>query len=268
MNLTLVNSTFLAYLITVILYLFYVLSKNNKVAFLAYVTFIHGFAFNVVAISKRWFDSGYPPFSNMYETMLFWAFSIALIHIIFEKIYNLKKIGIFSALLALSSIAYASFFADDKVMPLIPALQSNWLITHVVSYFIGYGALAISFVTSILFFLKVFKDIDFNNITYKLISFAFPFLTIGLVTGSIWAKEAWGDYWSWDPKEMWSLITWIVYLNYLHLPKTLPNVMKKFNIDNKYKLIIINVFATIGFIFVLFTYIGVNFLLSGLHSYA
>ncbi|MFH1728603.1 MAG: cytochrome c biogenesis protein CcsA [Pseudomonadota bacterium] len=268
MDFSTANIAFLTYLLAAIIYFIFLLSGNNKSSKLGYYILIIALILNLITIIQRWILVAYPPFSNMYETMLVWACSIAFFQIIFEKKYNLSRIGFFSSLSALLVLAYASFFTTKDISPLVPALQSNWLTVHVISYFISYGALALSFITAIYFVINKNSKIDFSNITYKLISFAFPFLTIGLITGSVWAKEAWGDYWSWDPKEMWSLITWLLYLNFLHLPKTLPNVLRKLKIDLKYNKLVINIFAIIGFLCVVFTYIGVNYLLSGLHSYA
>ena len=171
-------------------------------------------------------------------------------------------------------MAYASLSAtiDQDIKPLIPALQSNWLLAHVVTCFIGYGAFAVAAGIGILYLLKNLagqRKLAQNNplsmlpelpvlddLTHKTIIFGFMWLTAGIITGAVWANEAWGTYWSWDPKETWSIITWFVYALALHARFT-----RGWNGTR------IAWLAILGFLSVLFTYFGVNFVLSGLHSY-
>jgi ABC-type transport system involved in cytochrome c biogenesis permease subunit len=151
---------------------------------------------------------------------------------------------------------------DKTVQPLMPALKSNWLAIHVMSYFIGYGAATISFILALsyLFTLKKTQNDELLNLldslSFRFIVFSFPFLTIGLTTGSVWANVAWGSWWSWDPKETWSLITWLVYAVYLHL--------HFFRGIKGRVCVYLNI---LGFCCIIFTFLGVNYLLSGLHSY-
>jgi cytochrome c-type biogenesis protein CcsB len=171
-------------------------------------------------------------------------------------------------------MAYASFSPNmnDRIQPLLPALQSNWLIAHVITCFLGYAAFAVSCSLSIMFLLKkpcpdknkeskgllsLFPEISvLDDLIYQTIIIGFLLLTLGIATGSIWAHSAWGTYWSWDPKETWSLITWLVYAALLH-----ARMMKGWHGTR------IAWLSIIGFACVLFTYFGVNFILSGLHSY-
>jgi cytochrome c-type biogenesis protein CcsB len=161
----------------------------------------------------------------------------------------------------------------NEIQPLVPALQSNWLISHVVTCFVGYAAFAVSFAVSILYLFKakaerissglpvgsrsVLPDSSaLDEIGYKTIAIGFPLLTIGIVTGAFWANVAWGTYWSWDPKETWSLIVWLIYAAYLHARITRGWQGKK-----------AAVLSIVGFAATLFCYLGVNLVLSGLHSY-
>jgi cytochrome c-type biogenesis protein CcsB len=159
---------------------------------------------------------------------------------------------------------------NSKIQPLLPALKSNWLIAHVVTCFIGYAAFAVSFGISILYITRESKrDISggahsllpdlrqLDEINYQMVLFGFLWLSLGIITGSVWADLAWGAYWSWDPKETWSLITWLIYAALLH-----ARTMKGWR-GNRVAWL-----SIIGFGCVLFTYFGVNFLLGGLHSYA
>jgi cytochrome c-type biogenesis protein CcsB len=169
-------------------------------------------------------------------------------------------------------MAYASLNPND-IQPLVPALKSNWLISHVVSCFVGYAAFAVSFGVSILYLFRARSEKrspkssesfwDFlpsssalDEIGYKTIAIGFPLLTIGIVTGAFWANVAWGTYWSWDPKETWSLIVWLIYAAYLHARITRGWRGKRAAI-----------LSIVGFIATLFCYLGVNLILSGLHSY-
>jgi cytochrome c-type biogenesis protein CcsB len=163
----------------------------------------------------------------------------------------------------------------DEIKPLIPALQSNWLIAHVITCFIGYAAFAVASGLGIMYLLKDFHESRggaksdrnsllatlpelkvIDDITHKTIVFGFLWLSAGIITGAIWANSAWGTYWSWDPKETWSLITWFIYAAALHARFTRGWGGRR-----------IAWLAIIGFLSVVFTYYGVNYLLSGLHSY-
>jgi ABC-type transport system involved in cytochrome c biogenesis permease subunit len=150
---------------------------------------------------------------------------------------------------------------ERGIQPLVPALKSNWLHIHVITCFMAYAAFAISFICSVLYLvgrkwetlpLKMLEEIN-----YKSIIIGFPMLTSGILTGAVWAQYAWGSYWRWDPKETWSLITWIVYALFLHVRQTR-------NWKGKTAAIV----SVLGFLSVIFNYFVVNFVLSGLHSYA
>ena len=147
------------------------------------------------------------------------------------------------------------------IQPLVPALQSNWLHIHVITCFLAYAAFAVSFIAGLLYLVK-WKGVippreTLDEINYRSIIVGFPMLSAGILTGAVWAHYAWGTYWGWDPKETWSLITWIVYALYLHARLVRGWKGKR-----------IALVSIIGFLSVIFTYFGVNFILSGLHSYA
>jgi ABC-type transport system involved in cytochrome c biogenesis permease subunit len=156
---------------------------------------------------------------------------------------------------SLLSLGYASLL-DKEITPLMPALKSNWLTIHVLTCFIGYAALTVAFVSSLILIIKRKDEINLDAISYKMVAFGFLFLTLGIISGSVWANSAWGTYWSWDPKETWSLITWFIYAIYLH-----TRLRKGWKGKKAAWL------SVIGFFAMLFTYFGVNYLLSGLHSY-
>ena len=229
---------------------------------------------NAVGILLRWVESyrlgfGHAPLSNMYESLIFFSLAITVFYLIIELKYRNRIIGAFAAPVAFLAMAYASLSPNitDRIQPLIPALQSNWLIAHVVTCFLGYAAFAIAFGVSILYLISrkspesesrisILSPAFLDELTYRMIMFGFFFLTIGIITGAVWANSAWGRYWGWDPKETWSLITWLLYASLLHM-----KLMRGWQGKR------IAYFSIIGFAAVLFTYFGVNYL-PGLHSYA
>lgn len=247
---------------------------------LATWTAIIGFTGNTAGIILRWVESyqlgiGHAPLSNLYESLVFFAWTLVLLYLYIERRYQNRVIGAFSTPLAFLAIAYASLSPSTgvKIQPLLPVLKSNWLIAHVVVCFIGYAAFAIAFGISIMYLIKDRENANsrpspdggflsylpkaqiLDDMTHQLVMFGFLFLTVGIITGSVWANSAWGRYWGWDPKETWSLITWLVYAAFLHF-----RMMRGWHGKR------IAVISIVGFAAVLFTYFGVN-LLPGLHSY-
>lgn len=207
-------------------------------------------------IGMRWHIAARPPFSNMFESLVVFAWAIAVAAIFVDIKYKIKNITALAALMSLLAIGYASLL-DKEIAPLLPALKSNWLTIHVLTCFIGYAALAVSFASSVLLLFRKKEDKALDAISYKMISLGFLFLTLGIISGAVWANSAWGTYWSWDPKETWSLITWFIYAIYLHV---------RFRKGWKGKAAAW--ISVIGFLAMIFTYFGVNYLLAGLHSYA
>ena len=234
-----------------------------------------GLTGNTAGLLLRWLESyrlnmGHAPLSNLYESLVFFAWTIIGIYLYVEIRYKNRIIGAFAAPLAFLAMAYASLnpSISDRIQPLLPALKSNWLIAHVFTCFVGYAGLAIAFGISVMYLIK-HLDADDNvnllkrlpslthldDLTYQMILFGFLFLSIGIITGAVWANSAWGRYWGWDPKETWSLITWLIYAGLLH-----ARLMRGWQGRR------IAVFSIVGFCGVLFTYFGVNYL-PGLHSY-
>ncbi len=257
------------YILSFLIFLIFIVNKKKIFGLSGHIVAILGFIIETIAIIMRWYLSyklgiGHAPLSNMYESMIFFTWALLLLYIIFEKKYELRKIGAFISLLNAISIAITSLFLSDEIQPLIPALQSNWLIAHVFTSFIGYACFAIGFISSIVYLFVYKKDKSSNffnkkileNLSYKSILIGFIFLSLGIIAGAIWANYAWGTYWSWDPKETWSLITWLIYATYLHARFTIGWNAKK-----------LSILSIIGFLCVIFTYWGVNYLLPGLHSY-
>jgi cytochrome c-type biogenesis protein CcsB len=246
--------------------------KKEAPGKLALWTAALGLAGNTAGIILRWIESyklgiGHAPLSNLYESLVFFSWTILIIYLFVEQKYKNRTIGAFVTPLAFFAMAYASLH-NNSIQPLIPALKSNWLIAHVITCFIGYAAFAIAFGTSGMYLIKkrdtegkslLLKRFPKENIidelTYQMIMLGFLFLSIGIITGAVWANSAWGRYWGWDPKETWSLITWFIYATLLH-----AKMMRGWHGKR------IAYLSIAGFAAVLFTYFGVN-LLPGLHSY-
>ena len=236
-----------------------------------------GLAAHSLAIILRWVESyrfgiGHAPFSNLYESLIFFAWTIILLYLIVEWRTKNKALGAFVMPLAFLAMAYASFSPNisSRIQPLVPALKSNWLVSHVITCFFGYAAFALSFGLCLMYLLKRLDTQDRNNIflkliprpgildelNYQMVVIGFLMLALGIITGSVWAHSAWGSYWSWDPKETWSLITWLIYAAIIHSRMVRGWRGKR-----------IAILCIVGFSCVLFTYFGVNYL-AGLHSYA
>ncbi|MCD6560513.1 MAG: c-type cytochrome biogenesis protein CcsB [Deltaproteobacteria bacterium] len=276
------NSLILSYITFVyfgafMLYLLMMVTGKDFFGRLATFVTLVGLCAHTIAIILRWVEShnlgiGHAPFSNLYESLIFFAWTITFLYLIMEWRTKNRTFGVFVMPLAFLAMAYASFSPNisSRIQPLIPALKSNWLISHVITCFVGYAAFGISFGISIMYlvkrldrpewkniFLRVIPDLSIlDNLNYQVIIIGFLMLTLGIITGSVWAHSAWGSYWSWDPKETWSLISWLIYAFVLH---------SRFVRGWKGKRMAI--FCFIGFSCVLFTYFGVNYL-AGLHSYA
>jgi cytochrome c-type biogenesis protein CcsB len=271
----LLSATTFVYGFAGFLYLFAWVFRRPPAATLGTWVAVGGWVLNAAGFGLRWAESyrmgyGHAPLSNLYESLIFFAWAIMAIHFYIEWRYRNRVIGAFSTSLAFLTMAYASLSPNisDRIQPLIPALKSNWLIAHVVTCFIGYGAFAVAFGVGIMYLLKAGRAAEeagmvgrlpsvsvMDELMHRLIMFGFLFLSAGIITGAVWANSAWGRYWGWDPKETWSLITWFVYAALLH-----ARLMRGWRGRR------IAYLSILGFGAVLFTYFGVN-LLPGLHSY-
>ncbi|MEW5723774.1 MAG: c-type cytochrome biogenesis protein CcsB [Thermodesulfobacteriota bacterium] len=334
-----------AYFAAALAYLVMMVFKKEAFGLLGFLAALLTAVVHTGAIAWRWIESyqlgpgfGHAPFSNLYESLIFFAWTIAVVYLVMERLYRNRTIGVFILPLPFLAMAYAGLQPAD-IQPLVPALKSNWLIAHVITCFLGYAGFALAAGLAVVYLLKKtdwdlwetflltsgvagaaavylvvklaywnaalvtpvqnpiglavnffiivlplplgllaaaglgyllyltgragrsailsLKSEILDSLIYQNIVIGFLLLTAGIVTGAIWAHTAWGSYWSWDPKETWSLITWFVYAAVLHARMVRGWAGRR-----------IAVLALIGFGCVLFTYFGVNLLLSGLHSYA
>jgi cytochrome c-type biogenesis protein CcsB len=331
-SVSLFNAGMVIFFLSFLFYTIYTFSKSFWSGKLATISawlgvFIQGAAFIVRGVEKAQVNMvsdwtafyKYAPFTNMYESLMLFGWTAILLYLLSELKYENKAFGMFVVPLALMGELSTQILGfNPEAQPLVPALQSNWLLFHVVTTFIGYAAFAVSagvayayfakredtnekdwavvFITTwfIFFFIvysayrenvplflavsaviaalfcgflyilkrygitKIFPSIEtMESIMYQSVAVGFVFLTIGIILGAVWAKYAWGGYWSWDPKETWSLITWLVYAAYLHA-RYIKGLSGK----------PLAYFTIVGFLCVIFTYYGVNLIIPGLHSYA
>ncbi|MBK6652419.1 c-type cytochrome biogenesis protein CcsB [Zoogloea sp.] len=223
----------------------------------------------------RWYESyligadvGHIPLSNLYEVFVLFALMTGLLYLYYEGRYATRRMGAFVLLVISAAVAFLLWYTFSReaqeIQPLIPALQSYWMKVHVPANFIGYGAFALAAMVGVADLL-VRKGILANrlppaevldDVMYKAIAIGFAFFTIATILGALWAAEAWGTYWQWDPKETWAFIVWLNYATWLHirLTKGLRGPMLAW-------------WAIAGLVVTAFAFVGVNMFLSGLHSY-
>jgi len=264
------QSALVLYALSAASYLIFQLGRRRFFSGAGWTAGLIGLALHSGALIQRTLASGHAPFTNMYESLSFLAWSCLLAYLVMDRLFNLPKAGFFLLIIVLAFMLLAnSPLMPKDIKPLMPALQSVWLWLHVSITLLGEAFFAVAFITSILYLFasssrkkapsdKARASADkLDRVSYRAIAVGFPLFTLGgLVLGMVWAHKAWGAYWSWDPKEVWSLVTWFVYALYLHTRLVMGWRGRRSA-----------VIAVLGFLAALFTYFGVNYLLSGLHSY-
>lgn len=262
------TSAMVLYLAAMVLYFIFLVMKKVTFAKIGGYVIALGFVLHTVALVVRGIGAGRLPLTNQYEFATSFAWGICLCFLVFLWKYQFQALGAFVTPVIFIIIGYAAM-QSREVRDLMPALRSNWLGIHVSCAIISYGSFGVSFAVSLMYLLRkkmqgnkfweehIPEERKLDLISYRAVSLGFLFLTFVIVTGAIWAERAWGSYWSWDPKETWSLITWIIYAIYLHL-----------RLSRGWKGKAAAVFAVVGFICVIFTYIGVNTFIPSIHSYA
>lgn len=256
------------YLVAMVLYFVFIVMKNIKFAKFAGGVILAAFVLHTIALVVRGIGAGRLPLSNQYEFATSFAWGICLCFLVFLWKYKFQALGAFVTPVIFLIIGYAAM-QSREVRELMPALRSYWLGIHVSCAIISYGAFGVSFAVSLMLLLRekmqgnsfweehIPEGKKLDMISYRAVALGFLFLTFVIITGAIWAERAWGRYWSWDPKETWSLITWIIYSIYLHL-----------RLSKGWRGKTAAIFAVAGFICVIFTYIGVNTFIPSIHSYA
>jgi ABC-type transport system involved in cytochrome c biogenesis permease subunit len=258
---TLFTIAFVLYVLALFVYFAALFARRDRWAGGGLVLAILGFVFHTAALILRTVTSGHAPFTNMYESLSFLSWAIVLALIVFGRYSLMSRLGPYLMLIVVALVALASSpLMPKEATPLVPALQSYWLWLHVSVTLLGEAFFAVAFIASLLFLAAgpEEKKAKLDALAYRAVAVGFPLFTLGgLVFGMVWAYRAWGTYWSWDPKEVWSLITWFVFALYLHTRIVMGWKGKRSAW-----------IAVIGFLAALFTYFGVNYLLAGLHSYA
>ena len=271
--------TLALYFVAMLLFFLYAAIKKPSVAKYAVRVQLFALLVHTAAIVLRGILMGRLPMANQYEFSTAFSWALTLVSLVFIQKFRFPVLGAFASPVTLLLAVYAGVQklnelkviaagGVDSIRNLMPALRSSWLGIHVSTVIIAYGAFGVSFVLSIIFLLRdrmkengfwdqhIPKKEKLDTISYRCVSLGMMFLTVTIGIGGIWAENAWGSYWSWDPKETWALVTWIIYLVYLHL-----RIRRGWNGRTA------AIFGVFGFLCVLFTYIGVNTLLPGLHSY-
>ncbi|MFA6180074.1 MAG: c-type cytochrome biogenesis protein CcsB [Candidatus Methylopumilus sp.] len=228
-----------------------------------------------VGLMVRWYESyliapdvGHIPISNLYEVFILFCLITSLMYLYYEQRYATKQLGGFVLLVVNAAVGFILWYTFDRqangIQPLVPALQSYWMKIHVPANFIGYGSFSLAAMVASAYLLsergilasRLPAPAVLEDVMYKAIAVGFAFFTIATILGAMWAAEAWGGYWSWDPKETWALIVWLNYAAWLHLRlvKGLRGPMLAW-------------WALVGLLVTTFAFLGVNMFLSGLHSY-
>ncbi len=183
--------------------------------------FAASFLVNTAVLAVSWAQAGRAPIKTLYETMLLYPWCVGLVTLALLGLYRLKVLVPFSSAVSLAGLLYAAAKPDAEFVNLPPALQSGWFIPHVVTYFVAYAGLFASAVLAVCSMARPAWSSErgetFEQYAHRAAMFGFTALTLGLVMGGAWGKEAWGDYWSWDPKENWALVSFLAYLGYFHL---------------------------------------------------
>lgn len=233
---------------------------KEKPAGLGFYAGAAGFLVHLGAMVLRIAGSAHAPFTNMYESLSFLAWAMVLAWLVLRKKGYQPRIDPYLMLIVIGLMALASSpLMPKEVAPLVPALQSYWLWLHVSVTLLGEAFLAAAFVSSLLYLAagSEEKRRKLDELGYRAVAVGFPLFTLGaLVFGMVWAYRAWGRYWSWDPKEVWSLVTWFIYALYLHTRVVMGWKGRRSA-----------VIAVVGFLAAMFTYFGVNYLIASLHSY-
>jgi cytochrome c-type biogenesis protein CcsB len=230
-----------------------------------------GFLLHTAAIVSRYLISGHLPIASMHDASSFFAWCVVVIFFVLEYRYKIGIMGSF-VLPVIFSLMLSSSVLPRTILPLSPVLQSYWLGIHTLLAFLGNAAFAVAFGIGIMYLLQehylkskhvhgLFQRLPslqvLDEINYRLITLGFPLLTLAIITGALWAEDAWGNYWRWDSKEVWSMITWFIYALILHIRITAGWRGKS-----------VAMLSILGFLIVLFTFFVVNYYLKSLHSFA
>lgn len=233
--------------------------SSKRLRWGATALFALGFLLVTILIGDRWAEASRPPFKTLYETLLFLVWCSSALYLVLERAARLPFLGAGTAAALALALAYAACRQDLEAVYLAPALQSPWFVPHVLCYFVGYSALLLGTIAAVVTLVRPEavvtvpgreeRQLSYSELQHGCIVIGFVLITAGLVVGAVWAQEAWGNYWAWDPKESWALVSWLTYAVYLHLRK-LPGWGERRGAC----------FVLAGFAVVVFTYLGMHLL--------
>ena len=268
---TLLAITLIAYLAACMLYTWSLTDRRHVRLRIAPAFAVIGLGAQGIGMVLRGIAVGRVPLTNLFESLTFVAWALVAIYLVVERKQQMAALGAFVSLVALIATACTMLLPQDISPSLTPALQSRWSAIHVISSLAAYASFIIAFAATLGYLIQesLLKSKRINalqqqlpsldavdHLAYKMVALGFPMLTLGVVTGALWAQTAWGSYWNWDPKETWSLVTWLVYAAYLHM-----RIVRGWRGKWANRLLLI------GFTAVLVTFFGVNFLPHGMHRY-
>jgi len=263
--------TVLGYVLATIIYLVWFIKQQKDSRFAARWVLTAAGILHTLSLIARYLEVGHTPITNMHEAVSFFAWSMTWGFLIFRWRYRVKNFGVFVSV-GITLLMAVAAMSSREVVPLPPALRSHWLPVHASIALMANAFLAMGFFGGIMYLLQereiksrrfgiFFERLpsleSLDSLNQHCLAVGFPLLTLGIITGSVWAKQAWGSYWQWDPKETWSLITWFIYAALLHFRFTMGWRRRRAAI-----------MSIVGFGAALFTLWGVTFLLGGVHSYA
>jgi cytochrome c-type biogenesis protein CcsB len=271
MSILLYKVALLMYALAMLLSLVTVVRNRENTGKRARWMLLLAFAVHSITLVVRYFEAGYTPVTNLHESLSFFAWALAGVFMLLDLQTRMQVMAAATTTLIMVFMLFGSLM-PMHTQDLNPALDSFWLPVHVGLSFMGNAVFTVAFVAAILYLIqermlksKKFSALHYrlpsletlDRVNYRCLKFGFPLMTMGIISGAVWAESAWGTYWSWDPKESWALITWFLYAALLHGRLTVGWRGRRAAI-----------FAIIGFCFLLFTFLGVNLLLPGLHSYS
>ncbi|MBI5285966.1 MAG: c-type cytochrome biogenesis protein CcsB [Deltaproteobacteria bacterium] len=270
MNIIFFHITVATYLVATFVYIAYLITHQDRIAGVGGYILVGGFSFHTLTILTRWIEAGRTPVTNLHESLSFFSWMVVGIYLLLHLRYRLAVLGSFVAPLAFLLLITASFLPKE-IVPLAPPLESFWLPAHVTLAFLGNAFFALAFLFGIMYLLQehylkarkigglyfLLPSLEvLDELGYKCLSYGFPLLTLAIITGAIWAEYAWGSYWSWEPRQTWSLITWFLYAALLHGRLTVGWRGRKAAI-----------YSIIGFLVLLSSFLVINLFSWGMHGF-
>ena len=264
------NLTMLVYLLATVLYLVAMIGKRPLPGRIARWVLVAGVLLHAGSFAVRHSTAGGTPVTSLHESLSFFAWCLILLFLLLDLRFRLSVMGAFASPLALL-LMIGSALSPDGIVPLDPMLKTWLFPVHITFAFLGNAAFALSFGAGAMYLVqdRMLKSKRFtgvyqllpsldtlDKVNYTCLSFGFPLMTLGIISGAVWANTVWGTYWSWDPKETWALITWFVYAALLHGRMTVGWRGRKAAI-----------FSIIGFLLLLFSFLGINLMVNGQHTF-